>query len=518
MRARTAELHGDAVQGFRHCFYASEHSTAGFLPQSLAARLIARFGSVSPYLDVFRNVFPEGAGYRHDQLELRDELLPEQKAIEPTNADSHLAFMGGGIRACVVGDANADNVVIEDFEFVDGDAAGTQKQSFIQFAAATGVVLRGIKCTGDFGTGIIENGTAWIDALLEDLVLDNASVTPTVALFLSATSSGWVRKSSLRVASGLVGYTANNDMQFDDVKIVGTDALGAADDVIGSTATTAATGAVTTTDTLMGYIKQIVTMLGPTELDTDTLGEILVGTAGITTFPNAAVPATGVSLAEVIRDIWAVLNGTAAGENGVQVFPAAVAPGNNVSLAEVLRDVWDALRNGTGGAEPGSNRSVMDYLGVTPGFFVPGLGYKITKAANMQVTADDIFDITGAVAITLIYGEVTASLDGTVTTALLRVKTDNVNLCAATTITSDGDGTMYMLSGDFGAIMNGADIPVVRATNLSGVPLAPMIVGNAGVAAVIEQILGAADVATGAVTYTLFYMPLDTTAVVTASA
>ena len=106
IRARTAELHGDAVQGFRHCFYASEHSTAGFLPQSLAARLIARFGSVSPYLDVFRNVFPEGAGYRHDQLELRDELLPEQKAIEPTNADSHLAFMGGGIRACVVGDAH----------------------------------------------------------------------------------------------------------------------------------------------------------------------------------------------------------------------------------------------------------------------------------------------------------------------------------------------------------------------------------------------------------------------------
>ncbi|MDA1307305.1 MAG: hypothetical protein O2917_08595 [Acidobacteria bacterium] len=105
VRARTAELHGDAIEGFRHCFYASEHSTAGFLPQSLAARLIDRFGSVAPYLDVFRTMFPEGAGYRHDQLELRDELAPEQKAIEPTNADSHLAFMGGGIRACVTGDA-----------------------------------------------------------------------------------------------------------------------------------------------------------------------------------------------------------------------------------------------------------------------------------------------------------------------------------------------------------------------------------------------------------------------------
>lgn len=117
VRARTAEVHGDALRGFRRHFYASEHSTAGFLSQSLAARLTARFGSVGPYLDVFRTVFPEGAGYRHDQLELRDELAPEQKAIEPTNADSHLAFMGGGLRACVTDDALREAPVY----FVDFD-------------------------------------------------------------------------------------------------------------------------------------------------------------------------------------------------------------------------------------------------------------------------------------------------------------------------------------------------------------------------------------------------------------
>jgi thiamine phosphate synthase YjbQ (UPF0047 family) len=117
VRARTAEIHGDALHGFRRHFYASEHSTAGFLSQSLAARLTARFGGIGPYLDVFRTVFPEGAGYRHDQLELRDELAPEQKAIEPTNADSHLAFMGGGLRACVTDDAQREAPVY----FVDFD-------------------------------------------------------------------------------------------------------------------------------------------------------------------------------------------------------------------------------------------------------------------------------------------------------------------------------------------------------------------------------------------------------------
>jgi len=83
----------------------SGHTTAGYLPQSLAARLTARTEGVSSYLEIFRAMFPEGAGYRHDQLDLREELPPEQRAVEPANADSHLAFMGSGLHACVTYDA-----------------------------------------------------------------------------------------------------------------------------------------------------------------------------------------------------------------------------------------------------------------------------------------------------------------------------------------------------------------------------------------------------------------------------
>lgn len=207
---------------------------------------------------------------------------------------------------CVVADANADDLYIEDFEFVDGDAAGTQKQSFIQIAAATRPTLKNIKCTGDFATGIIENGTAWVDAYLDDLVLDNANASPTVCILLQATSSGWCRNSSLRVASGSTGFTAANDMQFDNVGVIGTDAdttgTGALVSTIGALDDSAATGAVTTSDTIMAYLKQLVTQNG-TELDTDTLGSILVGTSGIATFPSAAVAANGVSIAEVLRYI-----------------------------------------------------------------------------------------------------------------------------------------------------------------------------------------------------------------------
>ena len=101
VRARASETFGDALNAYHCCLYASRHTTAGFLPQNLASRLTSRPDAIRPYLDLFRTVFPEGAGYKHDQLDLRHELAPEQRATEPTNADSHLAFIGGGLHACV---------------------------------------------------------------------------------------------------------------------------------------------------------------------------------------------------------------------------------------------------------------------------------------------------------------------------------------------------------------------------------------------------------------------------------
>mgnify|MGYP001591994271 FL=1 len=119
-------------------------------------------------------------------------------------------------------------------------------------------------------------------------------------------------------------------------------------EVIGNKNDAAATGAVTATDTLVGYLKQIVTMLGPTELDTDTLGEILVGTAGITAFPAAAAPANSVSLAEVMREIFDQVDkslSTAAGvmPNGTTtIFTVAGGPIEVLELLSVCVTVNDA--------------------------------------------------------------------------------------------------------------------------------------------------------------------------------
>ena len=100
-RALAASSYGDAFEGYARCLYVSPHTTAGYFPQSLAARLTSRRAGLEPYLRLFQTVFPEGAGYQHDNLDLRTELPPEQRRIEPTNGDSHLAFMASGLHACV---------------------------------------------------------------------------------------------------------------------------------------------------------------------------------------------------------------------------------------------------------------------------------------------------------------------------------------------------------------------------------------------------------------------------------
>jgi thiamine phosphate synthase YjbQ (UPF0047 family) len=96
------DQHGDALQPFPRALYCSFHTTAGYLDQGLATRLQQEGEpGVEPFVKVFQTLFPEGAGYQHDNLELRSELSEEQKRNEPQNADSHLAFIGAGLRNCV---------------------------------------------------------------------------------------------------------------------------------------------------------------------------------------------------------------------------------------------------------------------------------------------------------------------------------------------------------------------------------------------------------------------------------
>ena len=92
---------GDLLRKYRSALYTSFHTTAGYLDQSLSVRMNHRQDLVSQFFSAFHALFPQGGAYRHDQMELRSELTDEQKVVEPRNGDSHLTFIGAGMRNCV---------------------------------------------------------------------------------------------------------------------------------------------------------------------------------------------------------------------------------------------------------------------------------------------------------------------------------------------------------------------------------------------------------------------------------
>ena len=124
LRTRFADAHADALAPYPRCLYWSAHTTAGFLDRPLNTRLGA--GKVPTYVEALRRIFPEGAGYEHDQLDRRDDLDPAQRAVEPRNGDSHLAFIAGGLLPCVTQINGRDDAVC--FVDLDGVSEGRARR------------------------------------------------------------------------------------------------------------------------------------------------------------------------------------------------------------------------------------------------------------------------------------------------------------------------------------------------------------------------------------------------------
>jgi thiamine phosphate synthase YjbQ (UPF0047 family) len=99
--AAIREKFGDLISKYRKTLYCSLHTTAGYLDQTICLRLRNSKTHLEPFFRAFQKLFPPDAGYYHDQLQYRTELSDEQKLCEPQNADSHLTFIGAGLKNCV---------------------------------------------------------------------------------------------------------------------------------------------------------------------------------------------------------------------------------------------------------------------------------------------------------------------------------------------------------------------------------------------------------------------------------
>jgi thiamine phosphate synthase YjbQ (UPF0047 family) len=111
VNCRIASEAGDLLHRYKRALYCSFHTTAGYLDQSLSARMHHRQDLLSQFFRAFHTLFPQGGEYHHDRMELRSELSDEQKIVEPRNGDSHLTYIGSGMRNCVTYRARADRPV-----------------------------------------------------------------------------------------------------------------------------------------------------------------------------------------------------------------------------------------------------------------------------------------------------------------------------------------------------------------------------------------------------------------------
>ena len=122
VRGRLREDFGADFTRYPRAFYISDHTTASYLDRRIAEVLEHDDENIQDYLQIFQKLFPPGAGYVHDELHLRTELSDQQRATEPRNADSHLTFMGGGLRNCASYEQRGDDPVW--FVELDGVHAG----------------------------------------------------------------------------------------------------------------------------------------------------------------------------------------------------------------------------------------------------------------------------------------------------------------------------------------------------------------------------------------------------------
>lgn len=137
-----AQTYGDILQRHAHWFYASLHTTAGFAPPGLCARLQHQRDHLWRFLRLFQHLFPAGNGYYHDRLELRTDLSEAQRQREPKNGDSHLIFMSAGLSNCtVVAQPSPAPVFLLELDGVYNTVSRTRRIAVVGYDSATVLAL-----------------------------------------------------------------------------------------------------------------------------------------------------------------------------------------------------------------------------------------------------------------------------------------------------------------------------------------------------------------------------------------
>lgn len=346
-------------------------------------------------------------------------------------------------------------------EYIPGDEGGTQKQSHIQFSAATEHVFLGpLKIRGDFATYPIEMTVgAMTDLHLKDIFIKNTNVGPIAAMGIHASSTGWADHVKLRIVSGTT-YVSSLALLNWDNDSVGFNTDGGHGDPLGSTTPTTIEGKVDLIQADLGNpsaranFQDIEDMIGIPDAANSNVDDILR-----TGFNSSAITRNvDGSVLERLEDIKEDLSGSA----GIATFPAAAAPTDGVSMAAVLRAVYNLSLAGvsltfTGTCDAGmiaSTTSLVsaELIGYGDDFFNTKYYIQVIKNANAVGTAPEteVRQISDYVSATGTFTTVAFSVNVEASDELLVLheslvvlgRDDADNTIATTNVVANADGSL----------------------------------------------------------------------------
>ena len=143
------------------------------------------------------------------------------------------------------------------------------------------------------------------------------------------------------------------------------------------------------------------------------------------------------------------------------------------------------------------------------------LGRHVSKALLTDATGD-LFTVTGKNLIMLMHGEMTTAETGATSslTVALNMKTNSIDIAAATAILADVIGTLYIVNGDQDELLNGTDAPSVDYAGTGAQPLSPFIVDGDAIEATIAK---GGGTSAGVITWSIHYHPLEAGASIVAA-
>lgn len=242
---------------------------------------------------------------------------------------------------CIVGDANADRCVIDGWKYFKGDQGGTQKESHIQFGAASEVVLKNIYISGSFNEANVEFTAAGVDVQFENMYLTTTDADPSPAMVLHANTTGFAKNVKLRIASGTT-YTSNvAKIQWaSDCEGFNTDGYGG--DPIGTAVATGVEGLITSVGTqASAAAANILSIMTSTASQATSVGTgtsvinsqaISIATGTVSVGAQVLSAATSIGTGTSVINSQAISVATGVVSVGAQVLSAATSVGTGTSV------------------------------------------------------------------------------------------------------------------------------------------------------------------------------------------